>query len=396
MSSYRFSPLLLSLAFVILCTPFGPVDPLDYIGMLNGEEIGLGLAKSIQRTRDGGYIIGSYSSGVDRYKLSSDLKIEWEKTSENLIEDVIQTVDGGYAIVGGVNFNPENFRLTKLDANGLGEWNNFFYAQEIYGRSILQASDGGFLITGSIITNNSSNRMVLVLKTDSVGKEEWVRSFGREFNDEGYDIINTTDNSYVILGSSESSSGGDRDSIVIKIDQMGDEKWSYVYGENQDEIGYSIIEKADGSYIFMSSRVSSDGYWSNAFVRRIDADGLVIWEQLKEMNLRDNPVGLIESEAGNNIAVGTLGSRLLIFEFNNDGDVIWEQRYGHKKRYVGIDITRSTDGYILLGHYEEEPQRASPDSPTEIINHLYYLEVDIEGKAENDIITVARDGNIEY
>jgi hypothetical protein len=68
------------------------------------------------------------------------------------------------------------------------------------GKAIFSTSDGGFVVTGYFVnTANSNNGQdVFLIKLDASGKVSWSKSFGGTGNDEGVDVIQTTDGGYLI------------------------------------------------------------------------------------------------------------------------------------------------------------------------------------------------------
>lgn len=87
---------------------------------------------SVSQTTDGGYILTGYSEnfgagGNDYYliKLNGNGTLQWSKTfganSDERAYDVIQTVDGGYAVAGstdGLGLEATSFYIIKTDING--------------------------------------------------------------------------------------------------------------------------------------------------------------------------------------------------------------------------------------------------------------------------------------
>ncbi|MFA6439508.1 MAG: hypothetical protein WCX28_09385, partial [Bacteriovoracaceae bacterium] len=86
----------------------------------------------VLQTNDGGYILGgitfSKGTGGDAWivKTSSDGEIKWSKSyggiTEDRINDIVQTEDGGYLFVGYTTGNDEDSWIVKLDSLGNNIW----------------------------------------------------------------------------------------------------------------------------------------------------------------------------------------------------------------------------------------------------------------------------------
>ncbi len=143
-------------------------------------------AYSVQQTNDGGYIVAGYATsfgaGGDDYdfwvlKLSSAGDIEWQRAcggSEiDIARSIQQTGDGGYIVAGSTTpFSGAGafFLLIKLSSAGDIEW------QRTYGDSgndeaysIRQTIDGGYIVAGSTTSYGAGETDFLVLKLSTDG-----------------------------------------------------------------------------------------------------------------------------------------------------------------------------------------------------------------------------------
>ena len=140
---------------------------------------------NIEISSDGGFIIigDSYtSSGIgDIYLVKTDNQgiEEWHQIySETSQEgnDVKQTTDGGYIIVGELQIPPiweENVFLIKYNSQGDTLWTKTFGGGDSdYGNSVQQTSDGGYIITGAY--DYYGNGSVYLIKTDGQGNTLWI------------------------------------------------------------------------------------------------------------------------------------------------------------------------------------------------------------------------------
>ncbi|MCK4645885.1 MAG: hypothetical protein KAU46_06505 [Candidatus Aminicenantes bacterium] len=248
------------------------------------------MAKSVQQTDDGGYIVAgqtsSFGSGESDgliLKLSSNGDVEWQKTyggsDVESVESIKQTNDGGYVAAGSTNSSGAGWSdilILKLDSNGDIEW------QQTYGEtsgdgaySIQQTSDGGYIVAGFTYSFGAGERDFWVLKLSSNGNVEWQRSYGGANNDTAHSIQQTADGGYVAAGYTYSFGAGRDDFWVLKLDRVGNVEWEHTYGGSSWDRAFSIQQISGGGYLVSGYTWSYGDGLSDFFVIKIDPTGYV-------------------------------------------------------------------------------------------------------------------------
>ena len=264
---------------------------------------------SVIQTMDGGYLLGGSSNsdisgdktelskgGQDYWvvKLDESGNILWQKTiggdNEDYLESVIQTSDGGY-LLGGVSDSDisgdktesseqysQDYWVVKLDESGNIMWQNTIGGNhEDYLQSVIQTSDGDYLLGGYSISDISGDKTEAsqgvedywVVKLDTSGNIIWDNTIGGNDVDYIYSIIESTDSNYLIAGYSGSDVTGDKtepckgdnDYWMVKLDKSGSILWQKTIGGNDIEEPRSVIQTADGGYLiggWSSSGISGD------------------------------------------------------------------------------------------------------------------------------------------
>ena len=188
---------------------------------------------SIQQTSDGGYIIVGEKS-FQNYKYSyvwliktdSFGVLEYERTFGNKGDlnggySIQKTSDGGY-IIGGCttsgNINDKyDSLLIKIDSNGMIEWENSFGGIGWdYCLSVQQTNDGGYILCGSTDSYGADND-IWVVKTDSAGNKLWHKILGGDNYDKACSIQQTSDGGYIVVGETLSFGSGFTDFWLIKL-----------------------------------------------------------------------------------------------------------------------------------------------------------------------------------
>ena len=221
-------------------------------------------ATNLSPTSDNGFILlgttASFGAGGDDIyliKLNANGDTMWTKTyggtNDEYGSSVKQTTDGGYIISGdtksfGVAI--KDAYLIKTDMNGNVLWSKTFGSSgSDYGNTVLQTTDGGYIVAGTTETIGSGNYDVYLIRTNSVGDTLWTKSYGGSLEDDGNFIQQTSDGGFILVGTTISFGSGGYDIYVIKIDQSGDTTWTKTYGGIMDDYGFSVKQITGGDYI---------------------------------------------------------------------------------------------------------------------------------------------------
>ena len=106
------------------------------------------------------------------------------------------------------------------------EWNKSFGG--FYGKNgnvIRQSPNGGYILISSRYNFNDNSYNMWLIKMDSNGSTEWTKTFGNSNNDYGFGIAITSDNGFILTGSTSNygnSSSDLSDIWVIKTNLNGE------------------------------------------------------------------------------------------------------------------------------------------------------------------------------
>ena len=173
---------------------------------------------SVIPTIDDGYAVlgdtGSQSTGewyTCLVKTDASGVEEWNHTFEDPLNSIIQIADGSFIISG------DDFSLLKTDVNGQEIWNTAYgTSREEYLTSFIQTTDGGFLLIGTVGTVANDNDIWL-LKTDMNGQQEWNTTLGGSYEDSVSSVVQVSDGGFVIAGSTQPAGIENRDMWLLKV-----------------------------------------------------------------------------------------------------------------------------------------------------------------------------------
>lgn len=146
-----------------------------------------------------------------------------------------------------------------------------------YGTSIALSANGSLVVAGS--SNSSGNKQIFLLKVDASGKEIWSNNFGGKSYEEGTSVKCTKDGGYVVCGITKSFKNNyEGDMYLIKTDSLGKEQWSKFYGGEKMEIANSVLQYSDEGYVLVGSAKSEDRS-QDIYVVKTDEKGNEQWNK---------------------------------------------------------------------------------------------------------------------
>jgi hypothetical protein len=181
---------------------------------------------------------------------------EWNQTfggpEANITYCARQTADGGYVITGWKDdpVNQFDLWLIKVDPTGTEEWNRTWgSAQEDWGYSVEPTTDGGFAVIGWTDSFGAGQNDLWLVRMDCLGDTLWTRTFGGSGEDYGRHLRQTDDGGFILIGYTNSSGAGGWDAWVIKTDSIGVQEWALILGGPGDDYGLSIQPEGEDRYI---------------------------------------------------------------------------------------------------------------------------------------------------
>jgi hypothetical protein len=229
-------------------------------------------AYSVLQTNDGGYVAAGVTSsfsngGRDVFLVKTDPSgnFVWQKNLGGLSSDgawdIQHSSDGGFIIAGWTFSHGPGFLgnawLVKSDSLGNEQWNKAFGGTDVdRAYSVQQTNDGGYILTGYTDSFGAGLYDMLLIKTDNTGNQQWMKTFGGTGRDYGHSVQQTMDGGFIAAGYTLSFGAGGDDMYVVKTDANGNEQWSNTYGGSSSDIAYGIRETSDGGFIITGHTLS--------------------------------------------------------------------------------------------------------------------------------------------
>ncbi|PIB28649.1 hypothetical protein [Maribacter sp. 4G9] len=359
-------------------------------------------------------------------------EVEWIKTfggsGEDIGQAIIQTSDGGYAILGFSNsidgdlqgklLEVNDYWLLKLDADGNVQWSKTYGgSKDDRGQSLVQTMDGGYALTGYAMSDdgdasvNQGFHDNWLLKLNASGEIEWEKSYGFSGHDHSYDLLQTEDGGFFFTGFLDITSAladgytekgntlarhGVGEFWGTKIDPLGDVEWRGYFGGTNNDRSHAVVRSEDGGFVMAGFSESDDFDISNPggsydfWLVKVDNTGTMAWERSFGGTGIEISYDIDNTLDGGYVVVGNTFSTdgdvteskgesdFWLLKVDGFGNLIWERTYGGSQFDAAQAVVSSKDGgYYVLGNSKSSDQDVSSNNGE---NDIWILKTDEKGK----------------
>lgn len=274
--------------------------------------------------------------------------------------NLVQASDGGFAIIGytsSFGAQREDIYLVRIDGRGELLWSKTYGgASNDNGWAILETADQGFVILGFTDSFGAGEMDIYLLRVDQAGQLLWERTFGGEQDEFGWDLTVDPDGGYVIAGQTDSFGSGEEDGYLLKVDAEGNELWSQTFGGEQEDRLFSVTILQDGGFALAGTTRSFGAGQRDAYIVLTDSEGNLGQEQYFGEAQDDVAHAVRQTDDGGYFVTGytrSFGAEsydVWVMQFGQDGSLQWEEIFGG----AGDDRTiygepTSDGGYIVSG-----------------------------------------------
>jgi len=168
-----------------------------------------------------GFNMFLYPAGDDGQAISSTQLQLFGTLADESASQMVQTIDGGYAMVGTSSSSTNDIYIVRVRSN-----NEFLSSgllnsgRNVVGRSLMVSSSGGLLLLGTETVNNNGN--IYLARTSVNGSILWEESFGGDDNEVAGKVTELEDGSIAIIGTADLES--QTKMCLIKTNSLGELK----------------------------------------------------------------------------------------------------------------------------------------------------------------------------
>ena len=210
--------------------------------------------------------------------------------------------------------------------------------------SVTQTSDDSYIIAGSTESRRTAFCYdIWIVKTDSSGNKDWSKTFGGDNNEHAYSVIQTSDGGYAIAGMTEPKFfrngtfefGGDEDIWLVKLDSSGNKEWDKMYSGAKWDNGYSAVQTSDGGYAIAGNRLI-----------KTDSSGNEEWNK----TYGGVAYSIVQTSDGGYVLAGSFSDDFWLMKMDSFGNEEWNKTYGGIGSECAWEMIQTSDGgYALAG-----------------------------------------------
>ena len=198
-------------------------------------------------------------------------------------------------------------------------------------------------------------------------QEAFVKIYGGSGNQEGYDMAQSSDGSFLMIGSTSSFGAEGKDIFLVKASTTGNQLWQQSYGGQGDDIGVGIeAMEGENQYLLLTQQTNESGYTDIKLIvvdeqgndlqvsmpqfgtssshelagdlLKVD-DGYLIVGSTTKVDDSKNPQGLDSTDIRD----------IYIAKIDAGFQLEWERTYGNQVDDQGRKAIAWDNGFLVLG-----------------------------------------------
>jgi hypothetical protein len=270
-----------------------------------------------------------------------------------------------FIITFNIQAQPPHKFYTRIGGNGYD-----------VGYDVKQTLDNGYIITGSTSSMGVGNTDMYLLKLDSMGQIKFQSTFGNANNDIGKSVIQLIDSSYVIVGYTNSIGFGGYDIFLVKVDKYGSLVWQKTIGGTDWDFANSLQQTSDGGFIIAGSTYSYGYGNADGYVVKTDANGTITWSKTYGGANDDEFKSIIQTTDGGYAlcgytkSYGDINGDAWVFKLLTNGDSAWSKTYGGvKEDFTNKIIQVQNSNLVVAGGTRSIPTSTSTVEQTMLVKY---------------------------
>ena len=313
-------------------------------------------------------VIGSTTMDITVQKMIPPSE-QWNLTfgggDKDSVNCVRQTFDGGYILAGLTSSNGSGLLLLKTDEKGNKLWKRTYVGpySQTWADSIQQTTDGGYIFVSSKyeLINSAPSKKICLLKVNSLGEEQWNRTYVEMGHSEAFSVLQTQDDGYFIAGIpvySFRSNPDKTDLLLIKTDSKGNQQWQKVIKcDGAVFYAFHTLQTTDGSIIIAGTRRHELESTSDILLIKLDLYGNEQWNRIiSEAGCSLIATCIQETSDGGYIIAGEREpdgkekSDFLLIKTDFDGNIHWNKTFGGTEHEHAYSVAQTADGgFVIAG-----------------------------------------------
>jgi Beta-propeller repeat len=274
----------------------------------------------------------------------------------------------------GIGGNTQDAFLLRYDRNGNRVWGRQFGDVNSDSASDVAVSPtGGAYITGStgshLAGQNAGGTDLFLARYDAAGELLWTRQLGTSLNDSGLGVSADALGNVFVGGltfgelAADNSGINRSDAILSRYDQNGNLIWTRQWGQEDTDSANAVVADGQGG-VFVTGPTrtfsASNQTGFDAFVRRYDVEGNLLWTRMLTTNFGDSTHGIaLDGHGGIYVSGDTQGSLAgsnptpltgdpFLARFDASGNLLWVRQINSPGVDDGTQVTADGRGGVFI------------------------------------------------
>ncbi|MBD3635935.1 MAG: T9SS type A sorting domain-containing protein [Crocinitomicaceae bacterium] len=226
-------------------------------------------------------------------------------------------------------------------------------------KDIKQDLDTGYICTGGSSSFYPDNGEAYLLKVDSLGNFKWSYNYGGSGSEWGESVVVTNDSAYALCGFTNSFGNGGFDFYLIKTLNDGTPEFEKTYGGTDWDKAFDLIQMPDSGYVLVGETYSYGQGNGDIYMIRTDKLGDTLWTRTYGGTENDYAKAVILDGdslvvVGGTESFGAGMSDGIILKYHIDGSLGWVQYVGKERNDFFTSIVKNPGNEYFIGgsrHY---------------------------------------------
>ncbi len=284
---------------------------------------------------------------IEDWNLSLDAGADEHGESITIDESTGDVYVIGYNGTVGVDYD---VILVKYNSNGDQQWNvTWDDGRNEYGYDVALDSQGYVYVAGSNGTTYPTFD-VLLLKFNSSGDQEWIRTWDSGDYDAGWALKIDNANNIYIAG--QTTSVGDL--LLLKYDSFGVYQWNSTFGGVNGQHGYDLaLDSSNNIYVAGLNTTTNQ----DLLLVKFNSSGFHVWNRTWGGTAHDYGWG-VALDSGNSVYItgwtksfGASLRDMVVVKYDTAGNWQWNRTWGTSLDDEGRSIGIDSAGNIYMGGF---------------------------------------------
>jgi uncharacterized protein (UPF0548 family) len=271
------------------------------------------------------------------------------------------------ALPGQIYLGYADAFIRKYDANGAVVWTSQFGSGDYDRAYAIFADSTGIYVAGRTV--NAGFCEAYVCKYNADGEVEWTRQFGTADHDLALAVTADSLGGIYVAGYTEGTLPGQTNNLgyadiyVRKYNIDGTELWTRQFGTLYDDVANAVTADASGIYVagytYGTLPEQSSAGSADAFIRKYDANGAVVWTSQFGTWTNDAADAVTADSTGIYVAGGTYGELsdqtsaglmdAFIRKYDTNGTELWTRQFGTSLEDRAFGVTTNSSSIYVAG-----------------------------------------------